>query len=461
MSQAVKVAIIGAGSAQFSLNLVKDLCLTEGLAGSHISLMDIDADRLELSYKLGTQFAEQLGVSVSFDKTTDRAVALKDSDFVINTAFVLGHDVEAHMRHWAFEQYGYEYLGDCFGSYHQLCLILSVAQDMQRICPNAWLIQLGNPVFEGCTLIARETDLKVCGLCHGYQGYREIASTIDIDPDQATWQAPGINHNIWLTHFCYQGKNAYPLIDEWIATKGEDYWQTHVASRSHDIQMSRSAAHQYHMLGLFPVGDTVRYGSSRYRSNLQTKKYWFGEPWGGPDTLAARAEFVAGLKEYTQTLREWIANSHADLVSLIGTAKTQHQTVPIMDALVNDHEGCFQVNVPNRGALHDVPDDVVVEVPAIVNQKGIQPLCVGALPPKIMFERILPDWLRMERLLLAFQTKDKSALLQGIWNYQQTRSYEQAIAVLDELMQMDEVMETEKRQNMIPISSYFQHTPHL
>ena len=47
-----------------------------------------------------------------------------------------------------------------------------------------------------------------------------------------TWQAPGLNHNIWLTHFIYEGKDAYPLIDEWIATQGEEYWRTHIANSS-------------------------------------------------------------------------------------------------------------------------------------------------------------------------------------------------------------------------------------
>ena len=56
---------------------------------------------------------------------------------------------------------------------------------------------------------------------------------------------------------------------------------------------------------------------------------------------------------------------------------------------------------PIRGALEGVPDDVVVELPAIVNQKGIQPIHVGTLPPKIMLEQILPEWLDMERDLLA------------------------------------------------------------
>ena len=457
MSKAIKIGIIGAGSAQFSLGLVKDICLTESLAGSHISFMDIDEGRLDMIYKLATRYAGQLGSSLTFDKTLDRQAALKDADFVVNTAYALGHEVEAHMRELAAEKYGYYHFGGHFGAYHQLRLMLDVAQEMERICPDAWLIQSGNPVFDGCTLMTRETGIKVCGLCHGHYGYREIARTIGIDPDQVTWQAPGFNHNIWLTHFIYEGKDAYPLIDEWIEKCGEDYWQTHVATKTHDAQMSRGAVHQYHMYGLFPIGDTVRRGGWWYHTDIQTKKRWYGEPWGGPDTHLARPYFVSTLEERIAEMKRWANDATADLVALVGTEKTTEQQVPIMDGLVNNHEGYFQVNVPNHGALEGIPDNVVVEVPAIVNQKGIQPVHVGSLPPKIMLERILPDWLEMERELLAFKTGDRSILLYGALDHHQTRSYDQAVAVLDELMDLDEVKEVEDWEHMERISEHFKY----
>ena len=120
-----------------------------------------------------------------------------------------------------------------------------------------------------------------------------------------------------------------------------------------------------------------------------------------------------------------------------GTAlQTREQHIPIIDALVNGNEGQFQVNVPNRGALEGIPDDVVVEVPALIDQKGIQPLRVGALPPKIMLECVLPEWLKMERDLLAFKTGDRSMMFWNVLDSHQTRSYDQAQAVLDDLLAM-------------------------
>ena len=83
--------------------------------------------------------------------------------------------------------------------------------------------------------MTRETGIQVCGLCHGHYGYAEVARVIGIDPQEVTWQAPGLNHLIWLTHFYYRGKDAYPLIDEWIEIKGPEYWDTHIATGTHDI----------------------------------------------------------------------------------------------------------------------------------------------------------------------------------------------------------------------------------
>jgi alpha-galactosidase len=458
MSQSLKIAVIGAGSAQFSLGIVKDLCLTEGLSGSHVSFMDISEERLDMIYNLATRYAKQLGAALTFEATTERAASLQDADFVLNAAYMLGHVIEANMRQIAAEKYGYYHYGGHFGSYHQLQLMLSVARDIEKICPDAWLIQSGNPVFDGCTLMTRETGIKVCGLCHGHYGVYEIARTLGLEhPERIVWQAPGLNHNIWLTHFIYEGKDAYPLIDEWIATKGEEYWRTHIAERTHDAQMSRGAVHQYLMYGLFPIGDTVRRGGWWYHTDIETKKRWYGEPWGGPDTHLARPYFVKGLQDRIAMMTQWANDPNTDLVQAVGTEKTREQIVPIIDGLINNNEGYFQVNVPNHGALTGLPDDLVVEVPAIVNQKGIQPVRVGKLPPKIMLEQILPDWLDTERELLAFKTGDRSMLLQGVLNHHQTKSYDQAVAILDELMNLDEVKEAEDWGKMTRISDYYKY----
>ena len=436
MPKSVKLAVIGAGSAEFSLGLVKDLSLTPSLAGSHISFMDINPERLDMIYHFATRYADEVGADLSFDKTTEREAALPDADFVVNTAFVQGH-YHARAAREVTAKHGYYYGGVGLGSWYQLRLMLDVARDIERICPDALLIQSANPVFTGSTLMTRETGIKVCGLCHGHYGYATVARAVGIDPEKVTWQAPGLNHNIWLTRFYHEGKDAYPLIDEWIETEGPAYWDTHIATGTHDIQMSRSAVHQYKMYGLFPIGDTPRRGGWWYHSDIETKKHWFGQPWGGPDTELARPIFVERLEKRIADMDRLAKDPKASVSAFFGTEKTREQQVPIIDGLVNDNEYRAQVNVRNDGALPGIPDDVVVEVPAIVNMNGIQPLRVAPLPPKIMWECIWPEILQMERSLLAFKSGDKSILLFNALESHQTRSYDQAVAVLEDLMGME------------------------
>lgn len=437
MSTPIKLTVIGAGSAQFSLGLVKDICLTEGLNGSLIHFMDIDEERLAMIHKLAARYAQELGADLRFESTTDRRESLQDADFIVNTASASSHHHQRAQRE-RMDRYGYYYGGRVrFGGFANLDLMLGVARDIAEICPDAWLIQSGNPVYEGCTLMTRETGIKVCGLCHGHYGVYGMAQVLGLtDFEDITWQAPGLNHNIWLTHFYYKGEDAYPTLDKWIEEEGEHYWQTHVANRTHDIQMSRGTIHMYRMFGLMPIGDTPRRVGWWYHTDIDTKKWWYGEPWGGPDTHLARPLFVENLEKRLAQMTELVNDPKASLVEAFGAEKTREQQVPIIDGLVNDNEGQFQVNVPNYGALRGVPDDVVVEVPAIVNKKGIQPVRVHPLPDKIMYTQILPEVLDMERDLLAFKTGDRSLLLWNVLDAHQTRSYEQAVQVLEDVMAM-------------------------
>ncbi len=455
MAKGVRLAVIGAGSATFSLGLVKDICLTEELNGSQISFMDINAERLTMIHKLAERYAKELGADLRFESTLDRRAAMKDADFVINTASVVSHEGAISQKEVA-QKHGYYYGRAGFANYNlrNMAFMLEVARDMEAVCPNAWLIQSGNPVFEGCTLLTRETSIKVCGLCHGHYGYIDICDMIGIDWRKVTWQAPGLNHNIWLTHFIYEGKDAYPLLDEWIATKGEEYWNldvdrrplpdyrkgqwTEELERAWEIDLSRAAVHMYRMFGLMPIGDTPRGVGWWYHTDLPTRIYWYGKPYGGQDTELSWPLYVQNLERRVERIARLAQDPKAKVSDEIGTTKTREQQVPIINGLVNNVEGQFQVNVPNRGALEGVADDVVVEVPAIVNQKGIQPIHVGALPPKIMLMQILPGVLNMERQLLALKTGDRSILLWQMLDNHQTRSYQQALETLEDLISLEQ-----------------------
>lgn len=436
MAKTLKITVIGAGSATFSLGLVKDLCLTENLKGSKVCFMDINAERLENITALAERYSKELGADLSFERTTDRREALQDANFVINTADVKGHYHARALRELT-AKHGYYYGAAGIGSFYNFELMLGVARDIEAICPDAWLIQSGNPVFDGTTIMTRLTKTKVIGLCHGHYGYLHICRELGLDPAKVTWQAPGVNHAIWLTHFLYEGQDAYPLLDRWIEEKGPHYWETHVAERTHDIQMSRGTIMMYKMFGLMPIGDTPRQAAWWTNTNIDEKMRWFPKPWGGPDTELARPEHVRNLEKRLAQVAEVTKDPNAKVSSVFGREKTREQQVPIIDALANGVGGMFQVNVPNTGGLLDgIDEDVAVEVQAWIDQTGVNPLRMTQLPEKIMLTQIKPKVDAMERGILAYLTGDKQLLLYNVLSNPQTHSYDQAVAVLDDLLAM-------------------------
>ncbi|MEN3009077.1 MAG: alpha-glucosidase/alpha-galactosidase, partial [Pseudothermotoga sp.] len=210
----VKISIIGAGSAVFSMRLVNDLCKTKGLSGSLVSLMDIDEQRLNGVYELAVRYVKELGADLRFEKTTSLETSLHEADFVINTALVGGHAYLDKVREIG-EKYGYYRGIDAqefnmvtdyctITNFNQLKFFVDLARMMEKICPNAWLLQTANPVFEGTNLISRCSKIKVVGFCHGHHGVIEMAEALNLDEKKLDWQVAGFNHAIWLNRFFYE-----------------------------------------------------------------------------------------------------------------------------------------------------------------------------------------------------------------------------------------------------------------
>jgi alpha-galactosidase len=433
MVKPVKLAVIGAGSAQFSLQLVMDMCLTPTLAGSMVSLMDINEERLARVHNIAVRYAYELGFDLRFERTTVREAALREANFVLNTASAGAHGDRG------------------IAEVHNIRLMVEVARDAARCCPDAWLIQSGNPVFEGCTAMTRATSLKIVGLCHGHYGARHIIRTLGLDESQASWQVVGFNHVIYLTHLYYRGQDAYPLLDRWIADKAEDYWRDYNPAY-YDNQFSRAAIEQYKMVGYMPIGDTPRTGGWWYHQDLATKQRWYG-PLGGFDSEQGWAIYIKELEQGRARLFAMADDPKASVTAAFPPHKSGEQILPIMDALANDFGGYFQVNIPNRGLIDRIPADVVVEVPAYVSARGIQGFHVGELPASIMCQVLWPRLAQAERAINLALHPSRAQLLDIIlhrhvaWSSHHmagsppyapvVESYEQAQQVLEETLHED------------------------
>ena len=201
MSQ-VKISIIGAGSAIFSLRLVGDLCRTAGLSDSFVTLMDIDQARLEAVYDLARRYARLLGSRLRFEKTTELRRAVEGADFVINTSMVGGHAEQSRMRSIG-EAHGYyrgidaqefNMVSDYFTLTNtgQFDYFLEIARLIEDTAPDAYYMLASNPVLEGTNLISRTSTARIVGFCHGYRDVYDLFEVLGMEEQEVSWQAAGV-----------------------------------------------------------------------------------------------------------------------------------------------------------------------------------------------------------------------------------------------------------------------------
>lgn len=434
-----KISLIGAGSAIFSLNLIKDICLTPNLQDSTISLMDVNAERLDAAYNLCRRYAEEAGIKLTLEKTTNRRESLKGADFVINTALDGGHD---RLRQgWAVaKKHGYRFGGSLhivhdeafWVNFYQLRLMESILQDMQEICPDAWYVLVANPVMAGMTYLKRKyKNAKVVGMCHGYGGVYWLAHVLGLDREHITFEVPGVNHFVWLTSFRYKGEDAFPLLDRWIEEKSGEFW----SQCSNSDGMGPKAVDLYKRYGVFPIGDTCTPGGGSwgywYHTDAASQEKWKEDP----DTWY-EGYFKYGL-EQVKKIKETVENTNIKVMNVFPAKQSDEPMIPLIEALACDVERVVIVNIPNDGGLvPGVPEDFEVEVPALVSKRGIQGIRTNGLPKPVLSHLLRDRVAPAEMELQAFETGDRHLLLSLIMMDPWTRSEEQAEALLKDILDL-------------------------
>ncbi|MCD6415824.1 MAG: hypothetical protein J7M08_03910 [Planctomycetes bacterium] len=424
----VQLAVIGAGSAQFSLDMVRDFASIESLHGSHVRMMDISQERLDVTHALAERYARDAGVELSFSKTLDREKALDGADFVLCCALVGGWRGRNYLREIA-QKHG---LGDArigwgvLGSFKQLDLFVSIVRDMERLCPDAWYIQSSNPMTTGITLVQRASSVKSVGLCHGIGDVGNIARVIGLDPEKVTARAYGLNHFIWMSEFYHEGKDAYPALDRWIEEKAEAFWQSDQCTPSHSL--GPKAIAMYRMLGLFPIGDTCTPGGGNWpdwfrRSPELVERY-------NEDTGAWIERHIQHMEARPSEFRDALADKDTPLTERYPLRPTGEANVPIMDSLANDNGRVLQVNVANNGAIPGIPDNVAVELPAYASAAGLEKMARDPLPEPIAY-LIAQRVLGIQDTVETYLSRDRKRLLLSLLSTERM-SIDQARGVMED-----------------------------
>jgi alpha-galactosidase len=362
-----RVVFIGAGSVEFTKNLLGDILSFPELAGSEIVLHDIDPERLEAGTAIARWTSDTLGAPASISATLDRRAALEGADYVINMVQVGGHDAtlldfEIPLRHGLRQTIGDTLgIGGIFRALRTIPVMLGVAEDMAEECPDAWLLNYTNPMAMLCWAVYDGSSVdRVVGLCHSVQETtRHLARLVGVPFEDVTFLGAGINHQSFILRFERDGENLYPLLDEAI---------------ERDPELARTVRVElYKRLGYFPT-----------ESSEHSAEYvpWFMRH----DDLVEHFRISVG--EYVQrseeNLREY-ERIRAALASGEGfeIERSLEYASLIIDSIETGKERVIYGNVRNSGLIANLPNGCCVEVPCLVDRAGVQPTHVGELPPQL------------------------------------------------------------------------------
>jgi alpha-galactosidase len=284
-----KLTLIGAGSGMFSLNLVRDICLTKNLAGFEICLMDISQERLDNIHEFCSRYAKEVGNNLIITKTMSRVKALQGADFVVHTALAASH--AKLQQGWEIaKKHGYRFGGSLqimhdeafWINFYQFRLMEEILLDIREICPNAWYLIVANPVVTGITYLKRKyPGSNIVGMCHGFAGVYRLCDKLGVAKEDISFESIGVNHFVFLNRFYYRGKDAYPLLDKWVEEKSKDYFKE-VGYSDFEGPM---AVDLYRKYGLWPVGDTATPGGGSgpwwYHSSDRVQEKWRAKPIEG------------------------------------------------------------------------------------------------------------------------------------------------------------------------------------
>lgn len=441
---AVKISVLGAGSSVFSMNFIKDLCLTKSLYGSEICFMDISEERLNNSYGLCTRLASEMGADFKITKTTDRAESMKDSSFVVDTILIGGYDNWTEGWDIA-EKWGYRRGGSLhimhdeafWSNFYQLRMMESVAQDMRKNCPKAWLLMVSNPVMAGTTYLRRHyPDVKMVGLCHGTSMVRFIAKYLGMDMKDVVYEIPGINHYVFMNHFYYKGENAFPVLDKWIEDESEEFFKTCSTSGF----LGPKVVDIYKRYGVLPVGDTASPGGGswgyEYHSDREVEKSWKEDPkqWF--------EDYLVRNRKRVEKISSVINDESKSVSELTGTEMSTEPMVPIIESVTTGIEHKVVVNVLNdRNYVPGYPLDFAVEVPAVCGKFGIHPVATDPLPKAVVMRGIHDRVVPVELELLAYENHSRSGLLDLVMTDPRSHSMSQAEGLVDEILSLPRHME--------------------
>jgi len=363
-----KIAFIGAGSTVFAKNVLGDCMLTPSLRGFEFALFDIDEERLKDSERMLLNLKEQLRADVHIQAYRDRKQALTGAKYVINAIQVGGYEPCTVIDFEVPKKYGLRQtigdtvgIGGIFRALRTIPVMLSIAEDMQEVCPDAWFLNYTNPMAVLTNIMITHGGIKTVGLCHSVQVcVPNLFRSLNMDPEGVEYKIAGINHMAWLLEVKKDGVDLYPEIKRRAREKQKQKHEDMVRFEIMDkfgYYVTESSEHnaEYH-----PYFIKRTHPELIENLNIPLDEY--------------PRRCVAQIEQWRQMRESLVENKN------LQHTRTHEYASYLLEAMETNQPYKLGGNVMNTGLIENLPREACVEVPCLVDASGVTPTYVGRLP---------------------------------------------------------------------------------
>ncbi len=416
---AIRICIIGGGSA-YMTSMFASLARhvkTGDLSGSSVVLHDINEAAVKRMCEWASAGAKNDGLDLGFSYELDLKKALAGADFVLSCIRPGGLDcryldetIPVKHRELGNETVG---VGGIFMALRTIPAVVEIAEAVQAVCPDAWIINYTNPTNMVCDATIRAGHSKTLGLCDGIWGVKWlVAKLLKIPVGRANeidvWPA-GVNHHTWAMRLEHEGRDLYPEMDELIAkTDMTPVAGYEVIDENPGLnQVEVDACRLYGYYGVLPGTAYYTRYYYNYRDIMENHYLAPGHEF--------RSQWIKRTNEEKhRVLDEQMASGKATLVPHDHEdAAHGDQAIGAIHGIACDKRFLEAGMVANSGcAVPNLPEVAIVEVGCIMGADGPVPEKTPALP--LSLEGIVHDaWICAKLAVDAAIAGDRKLVLQA------------------------------------------------
>lgn len=420
----VKVAVVGGGST-YTPELVEGFVRRDDrLPVDELVLLDIDRERLDVVGALADRMMRKVGWTGRLGLTTDRLEAIEGADFVIvqlrvggNQARYLDETIPLDFGCIGQETTG---PGGFAKALRTVPVVLELAQlTAERGAPGAWFVDFTNPtgLVSQALLDEGHRAIGLCNVAIGFQ--RDFAEIFDVDPGHVRLDHVGLNHLTWERKVLVDGVDRLPeLLDPTADPSAAARGYLDELDEEIPLEIART-------LGAIP---------SYYLRYYYLTDRVMRELRGGRNRAKEVMEIEAGLLEL---YKDPTLDTKPELLEERGGAFYSDAAAALVASLHAGTGDVQVVNLPNAGAIPNLPDDDVVEIAARIDASGAHAMATDPLAPEMA--GLVQHAKAYERLTIDAATSGSRAIaLKALLANPLVGDYERARPLLDALLAANE-----------------------